>query len=177
MKLRNLCIALTVICANAAVVMGTANNAYAGSTTANIDFAGNVNGYCTINGIQAGTFLTSGPNSLIGHYNSGTAGRAAVSCNASTGTVTISDPVLLSGPALPVGTVVGSWLDPYNGGAGGATVSASPAAISAGFVTGNPTSTIVNNTSTAYFINFRADSSLPFAQGDYNFSTTITATY
>jgi hypothetical protein len=177
MKAHNLYRALAAICATAASVVVNANYVYAGSTTANVDFAGNVNGNCTFNSIQAATLLTSGPNSLVSNYKTGSAGRATVSCTASTGTVTITDPSLVSGPALPSGTVIGAWLDPYNGGAGGTTVAASPAAINAGFVTGNPTSTTVNNTSTSYFVNFRADSPTAFPQGTYNFRTTLTATY
>jgi hypothetical protein len=94
MKLRNLGLALTAVCATVAGVVGTANNAYAGTATADINFSGSMSEACAFTAVNPGSVVMSGTNITLSNP-----GAATVTCSGA-GTITLSDPVQTSGTSL-----------------------------------------------------------------------------
>ncbi|OBQ41213.1 MAG: hypothetical protein AN485_03115 [Anabaena sp. MDT14b] len=177
MKLRNLGLALTAVCATVAGVVGAANNAYAATTTATINYSGVVLASCSFGNIQNGIFLSSSNALSAGFQGFGTPGSASVFCHGA-GTITVADPVKTSGPALTAGAKIGAWItdsaDPND-----VPLAASPGAKTDFVDATAPTSNSVNNEDRTYKVRMAVKNGNDnlLIPGNYSYSTTLTATY
>jgi hypothetical protein len=161
MKLRNLGLALTAVCATVAGVVGTANNAYAGTATADINFSGSMSEACAFTGVYSGTLTMSVTDIYVTNP-----GIATVTCYG-TGTITLSDPIQTSGTSLTF-TRTGAGVV----GAAGAWLLQSPSA-NLGLGTSRTVSSATENYS--IYMNMTTPDLIP--PGNYGFKTTLTATY
>ncbi len=138
MKLRNLGLALTAVCATVAGVVGTANNAYAGTATADINFSGSMSEACAFSAVNPGSVTMSGTEIYASNY-----GKATVTCSGA-GTITLSDPVQTSGTSLTFTRTAATVRD------GSAWLLQSPSSGSAGWSLA--TSRTVSSTTENYLI-------------------------
>ena len=164
MKLRNLGLALTAVCATVAGVVGTANNAYAGTATADINFSGSMSEACAFTAVNPGSVVMSGTNITLSNP-----GAATVTCSGA-GTITLSDPVQTFGTSLTFTKKAASIL--Y----GGSIMLQSPSSGSF-FGSGVPASRTVPSTTETYSIYIYMTSTSLIPPGSYGFKTTLTATY
>ncbi|MBO1050390.1 MAG: hypothetical protein HEQ10_23055 [Dolichospermum sp. DEX182a] len=164
MKLRNLGLALTAVCATAAGVVGTANNAYADTATADIHFSGSTPGTCAFSNVSPGLVVMNGTN--ITSDGSGDPGAATVTCTGP-GTITLSDPVQTSGPSLTF-TTTSAYLN-----TAGTWVLQSPGTGGYSY----PTSRSISSTIENYIFQINMTTAALIPPGNYDFKTTLTATY
>jgi hypothetical protein len=164
MKLRNLGLALTAVCATVAGVVGTANNAYAGTATADINFSGSMSEACAFTAVNPGSVVMSGTNITLSNP-----GAATVTCSGA-GTITLSDPVQTSGASLTFTKKQVLVL------ASNKWVLRSPGTdIPSAEIF--PTSRTISSVTENYLIYMDMITSALIPSGSYNFKTTLTATY
>ncbi|MEI3651585.1 MAG: hypothetical protein V6D39_16740 [Dolichospermum lemmermannii FEM_B0920] len=161
MKLRNLDLALTAVCATVAGVVGTANNAYAGTATADINFSGSMSEACAFTAVNPGSVVMSGTNITLSNP-----GAATVTCSGA-GTITLSDPVQTSGTSLTF-TTKAAYLNSAT-----ARVLQSPSGANNNYPKSRSISSVTEN----YLIYMDMTTSALIPSGSYNFKTTLTATY
>jgi hypothetical protein len=165
MKLRNLGLALTAVCATVAGVVGTANNAYAGTATADINFSGSMSEACAFTGVGSGSVAMNANQISANNY-----GKATVTCYG-TGTITLSDPIQTSGTSLTFTSTAATVLT----GTGTDWLLQSPSSGSAGWSLA--TSRTVSSKTENYLIYMYMTTPDLIPAGNYGFKTTLTATY
>lgn len=165
MKLRNLGLALTAICATVAGVVGTANNAYAGTANADINFSGSMSEACAFTAVNPGSVGMNGTEIYLTNY-----GNATVACSGA-GTITMSDPVQTYGTTLTFTRTAATVL----AADGSAWLLQSPSSSSFGWSL--PTSKTVSSKTENYLISVSMTTPALIPPGSYGFKTTLTATY
>jgi hypothetical protein len=165
MKLRNLGLALTAVCATVAGVVGTANNAYAGTANADINFSGSMSDACAFTAVNPGSVAMNGTEISLSNY-----GKATVTCYG-TGTITLSDPIQTSGTSLTFTRTSATVL----AGDSSAWLLQSPNSGSAGW--NLATSRTVSSKTEDYLISMYMTTPALIPSGSYSFKTTLTATY